>query len=103
MFNLTKLSFEISKKYAEMMSDFLSGVGAIGVAEDFIDDTKSEINSYYPNFTNMNEVIYKIRNYVIVLEAEYGQIHLGSFEVEEIDESKWQVWRDILKTVRVTH
>ncbi|NIS07393.1 MAG: 50S ribosomal protein L11 methyltransferase [Candidatus Dadabacteria bacterium] len=102
MFNLTKLSFEFSKSHSEMMSDFLSGVGAIGVAEDFIDNTKSEINSYYPNFTNMNEVIYKIKNYVSVLEGEYGQIHLGSFEVEEIDESKWQVWRDILKTVRVT-
>ncbi|NIP39641.1 MAG: 50S ribosomal protein L11 methyltransferase [Candidatus Dadabacteria bacterium] len=102
MFNLTKLSFEFDKRNAELISDFLSGVGAIGVAEDFIDETKSEINSYYPNFTNMNEVIYKIKNYVSVLEAEYGKLHLGQFEVEEIDETKWQVWRDILKAVRVT-
>ncbi|HSG31871.1 MAG TPA: 50S ribosomal protein L11 methyltransferase [Thermodesulfobacteriota bacterium] len=102
MFNLTKLSFEFSKTHSDMMSDFLSGVGAIGVAEDFIDDSKSEINSYYPNFTNMNEVIYKIKNYVAVLEGEYGKLYLGEFNVEEIDESKWQVWRDILKTVRVT-
>ncbi len=102
MFNLTRLSFEFDKKNAELISDFLSGVGAIGVAEDFIDESKSEINSYYPNFTNMNEVIYKIKNYVNFLESESGQIYLGAFRVEEIDESKWQVWRDILKTVRVT-
>ncbi|NIT14084.1 MAG: 50S ribosomal protein L11 methyltransferase [Candidatus Dadabacteria bacterium] len=102
MFNLTKLSFEFDKNNAELISDFLSGVGAIGVAEDFIDETKSEINSYYPNFTNMNEVIYKIKNYVSFLEAEYGSLYLGAFEVEEIDESKWQVWKDILKTVKVT-
>lgn len=102
MFNLTKLSFQIDKKHCDIITDFLSGMGAVGVAEDFIDNTKSEINSYYPTFTNMNEVIYKIKNYVSFLEEEYGKLHLGTFEVEEIDESKWQVWKDILKTVRVT-
>ena len=102
MFKLTKLSFEFDKQNSELISDFLTGIGSISVAEDFIDDNKSEIAAYFPNFTDTNEIIYKIKNYVNFLESEYGKLHIGSFETEEIDESKWQVWKDILKAVKVT-
>jgi ribosomal protein L11 methyltransferase len=102
MFKLSKLTFEFDKQNSEMISDFLSGIGAIGVAEDFIDDSVSEISAYFPNFTDINEIIYKIKNYVNFLESECGEMHTGSFQVEEIDESKWRVWKDILKAVKVT-
>ena len=102
MFKLSKLTFEFDKQNSELISDFLTGIGSISVAEDFIDDSVSEICAYFPNFTDFNEIIYKIKNYVNFLESEYGDIHIGSFNIEEIDESKWQVWKDILKAVKVT-
>lgn len=102
MFKLSKLTFEFDKQNSDLISDFLTGIGSISVAEDFIDDSVSEICAYFPNFTDLNEIIYKIKSYVNFLESEYGDIHIGSFNIEEIDESKWQVWKDILKAVKVT-
>ena len=102
MFKLSNLTFEFDKQNSDLISDLLTGIGSISVAEDFIDDSVSEICAYFPNFTDLNEIIYKIKSYVNFLESEYGDIHIGSFNIEEIDDSKWQVWKDILKAVKVT-
>jgi len=102
MFKLSKLTFEFDKQNSDLISDFLTGIGSISVAEDFIDDSVSEICVYFPSFTDTDEIIYKIKNYVNFLESEYGDIYIGAFNIEEIDESKWQVWKDILKAVKVT-
>lgn len=102
MFKLTKINFEFEKRRSELMSDFLSGIGAISVAEDFIDDERVEICAYFPESSDLSEIRYRINNYVNFLTNEYGELILGSIESENIDETNWQAWRDILKTVRVT-
>jgi len=102
MFKLTKLKFEFDKLHSEMVSDFLSGIGAISVAEDFIDDTSVEICAYFPENSDLSEIRYRINNYINFLRDEYEIILFGEIETESIDETSWQAWRDILKTVRVT-
>jgi ribosomal protein L11 methyltransferase len=102
MFKLTKIRFEFDKLRSELISDFLSGIGAISVAEDFIDEAKVDICAYFPESSDLSEIRYRINNYVNFLTEEYGKLLLGTIESEQIDETSWQAWRDILKTVRVT-
>ena len=59
MFKLTKLKFEFDKVHSEMVSDFLSGIGAISVAEDFIDDNMVEICAYFPENSDHSEIRYR--------------------------------------------
>lgn len=102
MFKLTKLKFKFDKLRSEMVSDFLSGIGAISVAEDFIDDTRVEICAYFPENSDLSEIRYRINNYINFLRDEYEVNLFGEIETESIDETSWQAWRDILNTVRVT-
>ena len=64
MFKLSKLTFEFDKQNSDLISDFLTGIGSISVAEDFIDDSVSDICAYFPSFTDTDVIIYKIKNYV---------------------------------------
>jgi len=102
MFKLTKIRFEFDKLRSELISDFLSGIGAISVAEDFIDEAKVDICAYFPESSDLSEIRYRINNYVSFLTAEYGMLLFGCIESEQIDETSWQAWRDILTTVRAT-
>lgn len=102
MFKLTKLKFELDKAYSEIVGDFLSGIGAISVAEDFIDENRSEICAYFPESSDLSEIRYRIASYFNFLKEEYGDISYGKLFDENIDETSWQAWKDILKTVRVT-
>jgi len=102
MFKLTRVLFEFDKTNSNIISDFVSGIGAISVAEDFINDDKVEICAYFPRFSDQSEIKYKIDNFIKFLINELGDFHYGPLLFEEIDESQWLVWKDILKTVRVT-
>ncbi|MCI0454718.1 MAG: 50S ribosomal protein L11 methyltransferase [Candidatus Dadabacteria bacterium] len=100
MFAIRKLSLRASDEAKSLISDFLLGLDAMGVAEDIIEGEGFEVSAYFSKETDLNPVIGSLKNYLSFLRENLSVFSHGGITVEEIDRSSWEVWRNQLKTVR---
>jgi len=101
MFKFRRLTLEVSEGAKSLISDFLLGLDSMGVAEDILEDRGViEVSAYFPMETDLKPVIEGLKNYTSFLEKNLSGISIGGITVEEIDRSSWEVWKQVLKTVR---
>ncbi len=95
-----RLSFTVSERVSDMVSDFLLGLEASGVAEDEVVDGELMIKAYYPVGADITYIVTALGNYMAFLEDGSNDIEFGDLKIEEIDNSTWEFWKNELKTVK---
>lgn len=100
MFKLSQIRFRASQNTVSLFSDFLLGLGSLGVAEDIKEDGMYEISAYFPMDTDLSSVMSSLRDYSGFVEDNVSAARTGPVEVEHIDRSSWEVWKTKLKKVR---
>jgi ribosomal protein L11 methyltransferase len=85
---------------ASLFSDFLLGLGSLGVAEDVKPDGMYELSAYFPMETDLASVMESLREYSDIVGDGTNGPGIGSIEVEHIDRSSWEVWKTLLTKVR---
>jgi ribosomal protein L11 methyltransferase len=99
MFKFRKIALMVSENAKSLISDFLLGLDAMGVAEDIAEDKDTLISAYFPMEIELTPVIKSLKSYMSFLEKNLSGVHLGDIMVEEIDSSSWELWKQELKTV----
>ncbi|HEX3037096.1 MAG TPA: 50S ribosomal protein L11 methyltransferase [Thermodesulfobacteriota bacterium] len=102
MFKFRKLTLRVSEEAKSLVSDFLLGLDAMGVAEDVVEGKGFDVSAYFPKEMDLNPVIVNLRNYINFLKSTLPGIRVGAIKIEEIDRSSWEVWKNELKTVRAS-
>lgn len=97
-----KLSVVVPEGGKSLFSDFLLGLDAFSVAEDLLDNGKVEVSGYFSEETDIDHVQKRLKDYNSFLEGIMQEISIFNLNVEEIDESSWQLWKNRIKTVKVT-
>jgi len=100
IFKLSQLKLEISEQGNSLVSDFLLGLGSLGVAEDIKQDNMFEISAYFPMESDIAQVMSSLKEYLGFLKESIPDIKIGQITVEHIDQSSWQLWRSVLKKIR---
>lgn len=99
MFKFTKLTLRVSQEAESLVSDFLLGLDAMGVAEDIIEGEGFEVSAYFPKEADLSPVMTSLKNYLSFLKDDLPGVRIGAIKAEQIDRSSWEVWRNELKTV----
>lgn len=105
MLKFRKLTLIVSDEAKSLVSDFLLGLDAMGVSEDVIEEKEGKetlVSAYFPKNAAITPVIKKLKNYVGFLKETLPGMYSGELEIEEIDRSSWEAWRQYLKTVRAS-
>lgn len=102
MFKCWKLTLVVSDNVSLLISDFLLGFNTVGVARDTAEDGKSKevISAYFPVDTDLEPVVESLKKYTGFLRDTLSGVYVGSIEIEQIDSSSWEVWKQQLKAVR---
>ncbi|MFI5322638.1 MAG: 50S ribosomal protein L11 methyltransferase [Thermodesulfobacteriota bacterium] len=100
MFKLSQIRFRASEDTVPLFSDFLLGLGSLGVAEDVKENGMYEISAYFPMETDLSSVMSSLGDYSAFIESNVKGARTGPVEVEHIDRSSWEVWRTLLNKVR---
>lgn len=98
---LSQLKVEVSGQASSLVSDFLLGQGSLGVAEDIKEGSLYEVSAYFPMETNIALVIEELNQYLEILKESFPDIVIGSLTAEHIDQTSWQVWKSVLKKIKV--
>jgi ribosomal protein L11 methyltransferase len=99
LLKLSQIRFRASENTVPLFSDFLLGLGSLGVAEDMKENGIYEISAYFPMETDLSSVMSSLRDYSAFIRGNVKGARTGSVEVEHIDRSSWEVWRTLLKKV----
>ncbi len=102
MCKVLKLSIVGSEDGKSLISDFLLGLNAFSVAEDVLESEKFEISGYFSKEVDIGKVIERLKLYVPILENIIDGLSVEKIDVEEIDRSSWEVWKNRLKTIRAS-
>jgi len=102
MCKVLKLSIVGSEDGKSLISDFLLGLNAFSVAEDVLESEKLEISGYFSKEVDIGKVIERLKLYVSILENIIDGLSVEKIDVEEIDRSSWEVWKNRLKTIRAS-
>lgn len=97
---LSKIRFRTSGNSVSLFSDFLLGLGSLGVSEDVKEDGVYEISSYFPMETDLSSVMRSLGDYAEFVEDHVTGEKLVTLGVEHIDRSSWEVWKTVLTKVR---
>lgn len=98
---LSQLKVEVSEQASPLVSDFFLGQGSLGVAEDIKEGGLYEVSAYFPMETNIASVIEELNQYLEILKESLPNVIIGSLTAEHIDQTSWQVWKSVLKKIRV--
>ncbi len=102
---LVEIKLEVSEVGKDMVSDFLLGMGASGVAEDILDnldkENKIKVLGYFSEDTNFNLIIEKLKNYLVFLKQILPNFEWSEILLEDSDPLSWEGWRKELKTIKV--
>lgn len=90
----------MSENTVSLFSDFLLGLGSLGVAEDVKENGMYELSAYFPMDTDLSSVMECLREQAGVIKESVGEAEIGPVEVEHIDRSSWEVWKTLLTRVR---
>jgi len=102
MCKVLKLSIVGSEDGKSLISDFLLGLNAFSVAEDVLEGEKFEISGYFSKEVDIGKVIERLKLYVPILENIIDGLSVEKIDVEEINRSSWEVWKNRLKTIRAS-
>ncbi|MCK5391826.1 MAG: 50S ribosomal protein L11 methyltransferase [Deltaproteobacteria bacterium] len=100
LIRLSQLKLEASEQAASLISDFLLGLGSLGVAEDIRGEGLYEVSAYFPIETDIAIVIDSLKEYSELLKQSLPGVTIGPVTVQYIDRSGWEVWKSVLKKVR---
>jgi hypothetical protein len=100
LYKLSKIRFRTSENSVALFSDFLLGLGSLGVSEDVKEDGVYEISSYFPMETDLSSVMRSLGDYAEFVEDSVTGAKLVTLGVEHIDRSSWEVWKTVLTKVR---
>lgn len=101
LLKLSQLKLEVSEQASSLISDYLLGLGSLGVAEDIKESGMNEVSAYFPMETDIAEVIEELRQYVDILKESMPELTIGALTVEHIDQTSWQAWKSVLKKLRI--
>ncbi|MCK5709267.1 MAG: 50S ribosomal protein L11 methyltransferase [Deltaproteobacteria bacterium] len=101
LIRLSQLKLEASEQAASLISDFLLGLGSLGVAEDIRGEGLYEVSAYFPMETDIAIVIDSLKEYSELLKQSLPGVTIGPVTVQYIDRSGWEVWKSVLKKIRV--
>ncbi len=100
LFKLSQLKLQVSEHANALISDYLLGLGSLGVAEDIGKDGMYEVSAYFPMEADIAEIIASLNEYIQILKRSINNIEIGPITAVHIDQSSWQVWRSVLKKIR---
>lgn len=100
LFKLSQLKLEVSDSASSLISDYLLGLGSLGVAEDIKKDNMYEVSAYFPMETDIAQVIASLKEYLYILQDSIPDVVIGPITAVHIDQSSWQVWKSLLKKIR---
>lgn len=100
LIRLSQLKLEASEQAASLISDFLLGLGSLGVAEDIRGEGLYEVSAYFPMETDIAIVIDSLKEYSELLKQSLPDVTIGPVTVQYIDRSGWEVWKSVLKKIR---
>jgi len=100
LYKLSKIRFRTSESSASLFSDFLLGLGSLGVSEDVKEDGVYEISSYFPMETDLSSVMSSLGDYAEFVRDNVTGATLVTLGVEHIDRTSWEVWKTVLTKVR---
>ena len=103
MTKIYSLKIEISNCDINLFSDFLLGIGSYGVSEEITGENRYKVLSYFPLEININTTTLKINSYLDFLRENDGNLQYDSIEIELIDSSSWNNWKNLLKTVKTSN
>jgi len=101
LIRLSQLKLEASEQAASLISDFLLGLGSLGVAEDIRGEGFYEVSAYFPMETDIAIVIDSLKEHSKLLKESLPGVTIGPVTVQYIDQSGWEVWKSVLKKIRV--
>ena len=101
LLKLSQLRIEVSEQATSIISDYLLDLGSLGVAEDIKENNMYEISSYFPMEADISEVIQKLKQYLEILKQSIPDLKIGTLTAEHIDQTSWQIWKSVLKKIRV--
>lgn len=102
MFRFTRLKLGVHEDIKDLISDFLLGIDALSVEEVSVESEDIELSALFRRDLDINTIIERLRSYVNFLISINHDVFVKELNVEEIDRSSWQVWRNTLTTVRVS-
>ena len=100
LYKLSKIRFRTSGNSVSLFSDFLLGLGSLGVSEDVKEDGVYEISSYFPMETDLSSLMSSLGDYAEFVEGYVAGAKIVTLGVEHIDRSSWEVWKTVLTKVR---
>ncbi|GJM16567.1 MAG: hypothetical protein DHS20C13_18940 [Thermodesulfobacteriota bacterium] len=71
------------------------------MAEDIRAEGLYEVSAYFPMETDINMVISRLKEYSELLKQSISGVVISPVTVEYIDQSGWEVWKSVLKKIRV--
>lgn len=98
---LSQLKLEASQQAASLISDYFLGLGSLGVAEDIAGEGLYEVSAYFPMEVDIEKIIYSLKEYSELLKQSLPDVVIGTVVVEYIDRSGWEIWKSVLKKIRV--
>ena len=99
IFKLSQLKLEASEPANALISDYLLGLGSLGVAEDIKKDGMYEVSAYFPMDADIAETVTSLNEYVEILKDSIPDVVIGPTTAVHIDQSSWQAWKSVLKKV----
>ena len=100
LFKLSQIRVMVSEDAVSLFSDFLLGLGSLGVAEDIKEDGMYELSAYFPMDTDLSSVMESLREQSGVIRESVVGAKIGPVQVQHIDRSSWEVWKTVLTMVR---
>ena len=100
MQKLSQLRLRVSENTVPLFSDFLLGLGSLGVAEDVKEEGMYELSAYFPMETDLSFIMDSLREQSGVIKESVSGAKIGPVQVEHIDRSSWEVWKTLLTMVR---
>jgi len=101
LIRLSQLKLEVSEQVVSLISDFLLGLGSLGVAEDIREEGLYEVSAYFPMETEIEKLIGSLKEHSELLKQSLPGVVIGPVTVEYIDRSGWEIWKSVLKKIRV--
>lgn len=100
MFKMSQITFEATENAVEMISDFLLGLGSLGVAEDIKPGGLYRLSAYFPMESDLAQVMSSLGDYFTFVRETIDGAEIGPVATEHIDRTSWEVWRTLLGKVR---
>ncbi len=103
MLKMARIRLNVNGEGAALISDFLLGQNAQGVAEDHKEDGVTEVSAYFYRDQNLGVIIKRLKQYITFIESTIDNAEIGEIRTEQIDRSGWALWKRELKAVRASN